>query len=93
MYNPQFPVFNLIEKYTSQKQEWSDKIKNYKTFTTHHPDFKIGDIISFIGGYDSNIVYETEILGFDVDGEIYVLWDCYWFSIKNDANRNIQLIN
>jgi hypothetical protein len=88
-----FPIFNLIEKYASKKQEWSEKIKNFNSFSSIHQNFKIGDKIKFIGGYENNMIFETEILGFDTDGDIYVLWDCYWFSIKNDSSRNIQKID
>lgn len=87
-----FPTFNLLEKYSLNKEEWSNKIKDFKSFTTSHKNFQIGDKISFIGGYNDDMIFITEILGFNNDGEIYVLWDCYWFAIKDDSRRNINKI-
>lgn len=83
---------NLIPKYQKDKRFYISKIKEFKTYTERHPNFKIGDVIQFYGGYNNDILYQTEILGFDVDNEIYVLWDCYWFPIQDDIRRNINLI-
>lgn len=55
-----------------------------------HPKFKIGEIISFWGGYNNDIRYKSFITGFGKDGEIYVLWDCYWFPIKDEPKRKIK---
>tara|TARA_R110000868_G_C10882398_1_gene763056 strand:+ start:435 stop:695 length:261 start_codon:yes stop_codon:yes gene_type:complete len=57
-----------------------------------HPKFNIGDIITFYGGYNEDILYKTKILGFDINEDIYVLWDCYWFPIKDELKRNINII-
>ena len=41
----------------------------------------------------NDILYRSEILGFDKnDSDIYVLWDCYWFPIKDTEIRQIKII-
>jgi len=59
-----------------------DKFKEYaKThaITYECGDLKKGDIIQFRNGY--GFLMESEILGFDEDGRVHPLWDCYWVSI------------
>lgn len=81
----------LNKSYQSQKKFYKEKIQSYKIYTDQHPDFKIGDSISFWSGYNNDIRYTSEILGFDTDGDIYVLWDCYWSPISNNKEREITL--
>lgn len=58
-----------------------------------HPRYKVGQIIEFNGGYDNDIRMKSRITGFDDEGwNIYVLWDCYWYSIKDEERRNIKTI-
>ena len=87
-----FPTFNLIEKYEANKAEWSNKIVKFKDFTIDNPKFKIGDRIQFIGGYNNDMIFITEILGFSEDGDIYVLWDSFWFPIKDNEQRKISKV-
>lgn len=88
-----FPTFDLIEKY--KDSDIKDKFASYKektngfTETNSALDLKVGDTVQFVGGYDKNILYTTEILGFDSDGDAYVLWDCYWIAI-NLPNRQYK---
>lgn len=58
---------------------------------TTHPKFKVGQAITFWGGYNNDILFKSVITGFDNDGEIYVLWDCFWSPIRDDDKRKIQL--
>ena len=72
------------------KKEFNNWAKNPKhNIVAYHNDFKIGDIITFNCGYNNDIRFTTEILGFDLDGDIYVNWDCFWFPIRNENKRNI----
>ncbi len=82
----------LTNKYQELKKEAIEKIKTYQNYTSTHKKFEIGQIIQFYGGYNNDILYQTEILGFNGD-KLYVLWDCYWFSIADDNVRQIKLIN
>lgn len=67
-------------------EEYKQKIKGFKDTDG---TFFIGDVIEFNGGYNNDIRYTTEILGFDEDNDIYLLWDSYWFPIKNNETRLI----
>lgn len=57
-----------------------------------HPRYKIGQVIEFNGGYENDVRMKSRITGFDNDGGIYVLWDCYWYPIKDEMHRNIKVI-
>ena len=85
-----FPVFNLIEEH-KKDEILLIKIKELNLLQTH-PKFKVGQSIKFISGYESNLYYITKITGFDKDGGIYVLWDCFWFPIQDDEKRQITII-
>lgn len=85
-------VIDLIKRHKND-QILLDKIKDQNK-TASHPIFKVGDVISFYGGYNNDIKYISKITGFDEDGDIYLLWDCFWFPIRNtDPNRKIKIIN
>lgn len=87
-----FKAFDLREKFTAdEKSEVISTIQKYHWFTENHPNFKIGDVIEFVGGYNDDILYKSEIIGFTKDKEIFVLWDCYWFSIKEEEKRQIKI--
>jgi hypothetical protein len=86
-------AFDLIERYQSLKDSAIQTIKSYRIYSDSHPNFTIGDIIEFYSGYHNDILYRSEIIGFDTDGDIYVLWDCYWSPIRNDNQSRINLIN
>lgn len=83
---------DLIKKYKSNGEY--DRIKyEFKKFIKDRSsrlslsnfnselNLSTGDIVSFYGGYNGDILYQTEILGFDEDGEAYMLWDSYWTAI------------
>ena len=80
-------MIDLIEKNKGDK----DIVEGIKKLNLidYHPDFKIGDIISFYGGYNGDILYKSEIVGFDGNRSIYVLWDCYWSPIRDEEKRKI----
>ena len=92
---------NLLDKYRESGNDilYREKFDKFKWkidgFKETHDelDLKIGDIIEFNGGYNDNIRYTTEILGFDSDNDIYLLWESYWYPIKNDNKRNIIKVN
>lgn len=67
------------------------KIKDLELLT-EHPKFKVGQVIWFTAGYNNDIRYKTSITGFDKDGDIYLLWDCYWFPIRDEQDRDIVLV-
>jgi len=87
---------DLLKKYATYSDNYRQKFEEYKSqikgFTESYGNFEIGDIIEFNGGYNNDIRYTTEILGFDQDGDIYLLWDSYWFPIKDEEKRAIKLI-
>lgn len=85
---------NLNEKYTkNDKIRFTKSLKSkFKNIIDKHPKFKVGDVISFWGGFNDDIRYTSTILCFDTDGDIYVLWDCYWFPIKDEKKRDIKLL-
>ena len=84
---------DLIERYKDDSH-LLNKIKEYrrhKLFTIH-TKYKVGQIISFIGGYNNDINYITKIIGFDNDGGIFLLWDCYWYPIRDEEIRKIKVL-
>ena len=89
-------AINLIEKFQDRKEEFLSKLKNKYYFTKNNDTnkkFEVGQIIEFYGGMNNDILYRSEILGFDKnDSDIYVLWDCYWFPIKDKEIRQIKII-
>lgn len=85
-------TINLIEKHLDNKENFIGKIQKFKNYKPNHNKFKIGNIIEFFGGMNNDIRYRSEILGFDTDNDIYVLWDCYWFPIKDDCRREINIV-
>jgi hypothetical protein len=51
---------------------------------------QVGDTIQFYAGYDSDILVQTVIFGFDNEGLAYVWWDCYWLGINlNEPRRKV----
>ena len=86
-----FAERNLIEIYGEDEQVLAGiESLNLKS---EHPKFKKGQVIQFIGGYNSDILFTSRITGFDSDGDIYVLWDCYWFPIRDEKERQIKIID
>lgn len=69
----------------------SSGIKQLK-LVDYHPTFSVGQVIEFWGGNNNDIRMKSEITGFDNDGDIYVLWDCYWSPIRDCKSRNITLV-
>ena len=89
---------NLLTKNTNGSNDSiREKFETYKSkikgFKDTDGTFYIGDVIEFSAGYNNDIRFTTEILGFDEDGDIYLLWDSYWFPIRNDETRSIILKN
>ena len=86
-------AINLGKKHQEQKELYLSKLKHFDYYRTEHPKYKIGQIIEFYGGFNDDILYRSEILGFDNENNIFVLWDCYWFPIKDNKIRQIKLIS
>lgn len=81
---------DLIEKY-KKSTDILNSIKKLPLLKTH-PKYKVGQIITFYAGYNRDILYKSKITGFDTDGDIYVLWDCYWSPIRDDSTRKITVV-
>lgn len=79
---------DLIVAYESDTVLNIDIKKFAETLENKNPDFKVGQIITFYGGYNGDILYKTKIIGF-IDNDIYLYWDCYWFPIQNNEKRKI----
>ena len=41
-------------------------------------ELKRGDIVVIQSGYNDDINYRIEVLGFDKEGMCYFVWDCWW---------------
>lgn len=79
---------NLIEKYNNSTIR--EEFENFKKKLQESNDFseenkslnlKVGDVVKFIGGYESDVEFTSEILGFNSEGKAFVLWDCFWLDI------------
>ena len=89
--------WDLIKQYSGTQIEKSCN-EYAKKLSTEHPIFKVGDIVDFWTGYNNDIRVQSKIIGFGKSNEemkendqIFMMWDCWWFPIKNDSNRNIKL--
>jgi hypothetical protein len=84
---------DLIERYIGDTDLF-DKVVDFieARLIDKHPKFKVGQTISFMSGYNDDINYVTKIIGFDDDKNIYVYWDCYWFPIKDNSIKNIEIL-
>lgn len=89
---------DLMKKYGERGEDKTieDGFNQYKSkisgFTDSDGDLKAGDIIEFTAGYNDDIRYTTKILGFDKDGDIYLLWDSFWAPIRKEDSRSIKVI-
>lgn len=82
---------NLIklDKNNEEREAFAKYKPKITDFCDSNPelDLKVGDVISFMAGYNDDIKYISEILGFSSDGRAFMLWDCYWSNI-NLVERN-----
>lgn len=85
-------MIDLIKKYEKtqtaiQAYEWA---KQNLSDAYEGPLF-VNDTISFLNGM--GIPMKSKIIGFDDDGGIYLLWDCYWSPIRTtEEGRDIKKI-
>ncbi len=88
-------VIDLIKKTQGHTKEEALKWMKDKDIDLKTTDeITIGSIIEFTGGYHNDIRYKSEVIGIDLEGNLYLMWDCYWFSIRpNDKRRNILKLN
>ena len=56
-----------------------------------HEKYSVGDKITFWAGYHDDIRYLSEIIGIDENGDIYVVWECFWSPIRDDNRRSIKV--
>lgn len=86
---------DLIKKYQNSdiRKEFNvfkQKVKGF-TDTNTEMNLKTGDVISIFAGYNDDINYKTEILGFSEEGHAFVLWDCYWVDVNlKDPKRKFK---
>lgn len=74
------------------RRYWEKYIKEHGYDKGTHPDFKVGDTIQFMTGYNNDILAQSRIKGIN-GNDLYVYNDCYWFPIRaNDATRKIRKI-
>lgn len=55
-------------------------------------ELKVGQTIAINFGYNNDIRGEFKITAIEGD-DIYLDWDCYWFPIKNDERRNVEIVS
>ena len=87
--NVKYQKFNLLDRYKANGSdiEYEEKFNIFKNkvkgFTDSNDilNLKTGDIVSFISGYNDDIIYTSKILGFDNDGHAFILWECYWYAV------------
>jgi hypothetical protein len=86
---------NLMLKpaYNTEKAEaakWA--AKNNLSNQNSAFNLKTGDIIQFKGGYNRDIAFTSEIIGFNKNGDAFVVWDCYWFNL-NLSERLLESVD
>jgi len=89
-----YSYFNLVERYQENNNYdyYKNKFNEFKAsingFTDKNEKFNLetGDVIKYISGYNSDIIYTSEILGFNEFGHAFVLWDCYWYPVNLEKN-------
>ncbi len=89
------PPYDLIEKYKDSeiRTEFAAFKGDVDGFSDENKELRLktGDVILFNGGYNYDIQYKSEILGFNKSGYVFVLWDCYWYPIRlTDTMRKFQ---
>lgn len=88
--NSDTPI-NLSKEFEGSENErafnlFKNKVKGFSE-VNEALGFRVGDEITFLGGYNDDILYRSKIIGFDGDGEAFMQWDCYWFPIKLDSEK------
>jgi len=79
-------MIDLIKKYSQDKQLLREIEEFSSGLLESHEDLKKGDIVTFKGGHDGNIDFKSQLIGFDKNGNSYVVWDCYWFPLNESRN-------
>lgn len=82
--------FNLIEK-SKKYQNSALAFARKNNLTQQNGKFSKGDVIEFWAGYNDDIRFIAEIIGFEGEN-IFLLWDCYWSPIKDDNRRKIEKV-
>lgn len=87
---------NLLEKYSdslyddvkSRMNDWLEQKKDEHKASSDKHDFKVGDTVVIISGYDNNIHYTTKIIAINkYTDHLYLYWDCYWVDIDIERRR------
>lgn len=77
---------DITNKLRPEDKEKALLFKEKSNLSNNGNGFKAGDIINIVAGYNSNINYKIEILGFE-GIDTFLLWDCYWMPI--DLNKRL----
>lgn len=79
-------IWNLDKNTLDNKGiEFLSKFKNSENKTK----FKVGQKITFLTGYNNDILASATIKAIDVN-DIYIYNDAYWFPILDEKKRNIK---
>lgn len=84
------PFDLLLNPYCSEYEaKFNESITRRSGFSNVNESLglKTGDVILFKNGYDLPMI--SKILGFDKDGQAFMLWECYWAPIRL-SNRLIK---
>lgn len=78
----------------NQINDWKNKHKEDFISENINYDLKEGDLISFYGGFNRDILFISKIFAIDKNQKyIYVYWDCFWFHLNlEDKDRKINKI-
>ena len=83
-------IWDLLKsKYAADHRLEAVKLAEQHKDAENKTRFEVGDIITFWSGYNNDIRVRSEIMSINGDN-IYVLWDCYWFPIRDDEVREVE---
>lgn len=80
-------AIDLITQFQYIQSKAMNYIEKMEDFTPDNETFKVGDVIEFYSGFNSDILYKSKILGFNKQGQIFVLWNCYWSPLNVDIAK------
>lgn len=91
---------NLLERYSDslyddlkgQINSWLEQKKDEHKASSDKHDFKVGDTVVIVAGYNEDIYYTTKVIAIDKHtDDLYLFWDCYWLYIES-TKRNISKV-
>lgn len=75
-----------LDHHGASSDEVNAYVKSHGYDNNTHPKYKVGQTISFLTGYNNDILAKATIKGIDGD-DLYVYNDCYWFPINSTNNK------